>query len=305
MIPPAVFERYAALRRSTDGALGDAALAAELIAGMRPGAEARSVVVDGHVARWRDADEPVLFAALQRIHHGDALWRAAAEARLLVAPLRERPRPGLRAVRAELRAARPRPDGALRVVDWTSLWAGPWASAMLAAGADEVVRIEHPRRRGDGRWDGAKRLLIADAATDAGHAQVARELANADVIVDGHTARVLPQLGFDAAWLERNAPDALVIGLRAYEPPFDDAPGLGEHASAVAGLLREHDVPLPWADPLLGALVLRTAQRWRRDGRRPGRITLSLEAVAASAFRPEQADRPAVAQSSGFGVSPL
>jgi crotonobetainyl-CoA:carnitine CoA-transferase CaiB-like acyl-CoA transferase len=184
------------------------------------------------------------------------------------------------------------------VVDWTPLIAGPSACAALAEAGAEVVRIEHPGRpdglrSGDpALWDrlnGAKRLLLADAATPAGRRAVAEALRWADLVVSGNSLRVLPQLGFTDDWFRERAPRAALFELVAYLPPDEDQPGLGEHAAAVAGLLWSRGArprpPRPWADPLAGALCALLATAWEYARRPAGaRLRVSLEGAAGLAL---------------------
>ncbi len=260
------------------------------------------------VVRWRRPEERDLLEAVlgRPLRRADAAaaWSAAADCRLLVAPVRERPRKEARGAVGSHRRLKPRlalvPSDRrpLGVVDWTSLWAGPWATGRLADDGARTVRIEAPSRR-DGllgsvagrrlweRWNGEKDLLLADARSAAGREAIARAIASSDVLVSAHTPRVLPQLGFDAARLARFAPRLLHVALVAYEPPYEYAPGLGEHGAAVSGLLwggtDQSAVALaPLADPLLGALVLTVVRAWVVGGRPPGiTVRLSLEAAAA------------------------
>jgi hypothetical protein len=107
------------------------------------------------------------------------------------------------------------------------------------------------------------------------------------------TPRALRSLGFDDEWRSDHAPRLLHIELVAFEEPWADAPGLGEHASAEAGLLWGGGTPYPWADPLLGALALLLARVWLAcDCARGGRVRLSLERAASLAFGVE-APQPA------------
>lgn len=220
-------------------------VAAALVEGMVGGPHAELIrCADGWVvARFRAPDERELLdrrlggLVVRAPRH--AVWRVAAECRLLVAPVL---RPG--------RTARPRPVAlpptraasgrAAGIIDWTSLWAGPWASGGLAADGDEVVRIEAPTRP-DGflltkagrvvweRFNGGKRLVRADARDAAGRTRIAAHLASSDLLLDDNTRRVLPQLGFDETWLRKHAPRLSVIALSAYD---------GEHAGLCPGSVR-------------------------------------------------------------------
>jgi hypothetical protein len=260
------------------------------------------------VVRWRNADEEALLAAAAggpiATRSIEQVWFSAQECRLLVAPVLERSR--LTEVGPTLIESGRLPSHSERryrpldIVDWTSLWAGPAATGRLATEGAHIVRIEHPKRRDGylttaaGRrrwrlWNQKKRVLLADAGTTSGNREIALALTQADVLVEGHTPRVLPQLGFDKAWFARHAPHLFTLSLVAYEDPFAVLPGTGEQAAAVAGLLWEERldskvVPRPWADPLLSAWALLVVRAWNVGGRPRGmHIRLSLEAAAASA----------------------
>jgi crotonobetainyl-CoA:carnitine CoA-transferase CaiB-like acyl-CoA transferase len=220
----------------------------------------------------------------------------ARELRLLVAPVR-RPVRGPRRLAVTPGLLDVSSTGPLRVVDWSTLWAGPWAAGRLAADGAEVDRIEHPARR-DGyrlgsrayrRFNLAKRLHLLDLATAEGHRSASWLMESADVVISGHTPRVLPGFGFDDDWLTACGP-RLLVELVAYEPPCQDQPGLGEHGAAMAGLLWRPGRPypaLPWADPLLGAQALLAVGAWCAGGRpRGARVRLTLEGAARLAARP-------------------
>lgn len=270
------------------------------------------------VARWRDEHEPRLLRALVggEATRADTV-AAAREARLLVGAVRRpRPRPLLEAEPAGSHRSLARPRDAdrtgppacavdragfrLRVVDWTVLWAGPWVAQELRRSGADVERVEHPRRR-DGllAWPGGrtwwrrlnhgKRLSLLDARDDADRARLQQSLAGADVLLTSMTPRALRSLGFDDDWRAEHAPHLLHLELVAFDDPWADAPGLGEHASAEAGLLWSRcgapRAPYPWADPLLGGLALLLARAWLASGRARGeRVRLSLERAASLAF---------------------
>ena len=261
---------------------------------------------DGRVvARWRDPDErlvleAMLGASLDAYPRSAEVVACARELRVLLAPVLHQPRPeaivggtGVAPMTDLGVSTRP-----IRIVDWSPLWAGPYATGVIAATGAQVTRIEHPARDGllhtnEGalrwhRWNGMKRLVIIDAATAAGRREVGRILREADLLVCGFTARVLPQLGFDNTWFDTFAPRLIRFEISAYEPPYSDLPGLGEQASAIAGLYANgagepHDI-WPWADPLLGAWIVLVILAALRSRRSPRTVRLSLEAAAARAW---------------------
>ena len=316
-----VLGAYAALRlagaavfaggRGIDTCLGAAELACELTAPGRMRGGSRPELVrcrDGWVVvRWRDAHERALFESL--IHDArpgdrDEIVATARLARLLVAPVEPPPSTpapvaqlgtgSLGGESATVRRRRP------RVVDWSVLWAGPWAAAQLRRSGSAVDRVEHPRRRDglltfpDGRrwWralNGDKRISLLDGRDPRGRRQLEAAIGTADILLTSMTPRALASLGFDEGWRLTRAPHLLHLELVAFEDPWADAPGLGEHAAARAGLLWRDGGPpgelVPWADPLLGASALAISRIWLASRSRPGgRVRLSLERAASLAF---------------------
>ena len=298
----------AGARHGRSVTLGSASLARELTAALRHGGPSRPQLVrcsDGWaVARWRDEHEPRLLRAMvgpEGVSSSAATVAAAREARLLLSAVRAPAPWSARDIGDGGLAEGPRRDRRRpRVVDWTALWAGPWAAQELRRSGALVERIEHPRRR-DGllawpagrswwrRLNAGKRLSLLDARRDGERARLERSLRDADVLITSMTPRALRSLGFDDTWRREHAPRLLHVELVAFEEPWADAPGLGEHAAAEAGLLWAGDdgprTPYPWADPLLGAAALVLAGAWLASDRaRGGRVRLSLERAASLAF---------------------
>jgi CoA-transferase family III len=306
-------------RRGLDGQLRSRQLAAELATAVTLNGGNRPELVrcrDGWVVtRWREDAERDLFQSLV----GDAGTRTRGDvvaegrlARLLIAAV-EPPAAleppialGEGIVRGEHRHRR-RP----RVVDWSVLWAGPWAADQLRRSGAVVQRIEHPRRR-DGllgwpegrrlwwRLNEHKRVSLLDARRACDRERLETAIKGADMLITSMTPRALRSLEFDDGWRESHAPHLLHLELVAFEPPWEDAPGLGEHAAAQAGLLwRGGELPgrpAPWADPLLAATALAVAQIWLAGSNRAGgRVRLSLERAATLAFA--LSERAAGAQS--------
>ena len=301
-----------AARTGRDTTLDRVSLVAELFAPLRLRGATRPEVLrcrDGWaVVRWREPGERELLEAM--VGRSDSrscedVVAAGRLARLLIAPVRPPRRTTLglspwSGIPAGATTASRRPGWRPRIVDWSVLWAGPWATGRLRRSGSLVCRVEHPRRP-DGllgwpegrRWwrtlNERKRLVSLDARRGCDRDRLAREIAGADILVTSMTPRALRGLGFDDAWRREHAPELLHVELVAFEEPWSDAPGLGEHAAAQAGLLwREGSspaAPLPWADPLLGALALTVVQAWLASPAQPsGRVRLSLEAAASLAI---------------------
>jgi CoA transferase family III len=267
------------------------------------------------VARFREDDERALLEALVGPTEDalrDELVAEARVAQLLVAPVRAPDPVPSRWWDDISPPGAPVPAPAVpRIVDWTVLWAGPWATGELRRDGADVMRIEHPRRRdgllrsdaGTTWWDelnGAKRLGLHDARDADGRRDLVSALEAADILFTSMTPRALASLGFDDAWREDRAPGLLHVELVAFDDPWSNLPGLGEHAAAEAGLLwRGDDLPVSpysWPDPLLGAVALLVGRAWLASReRRGGRVRLTLQRAAALAF--SAAQRPSAAVS--------
>lgn len=323
----AVLTAYAALRLAGSGAsaarhgmparLSAKVLVSELLAATALGGPTRPGLVrcrDGWlVTRWRDQGEHDLFRALvgrEGTVEREVAVAQARLARLLVGAVRRPP------AIADLclgegtmgRSSRRDRRRRARVIDWTVLWAGPWAAQQLQCSGAHVQRIEHPRRR-DGllswpegrswwrRLNQGKRVELLDARVRDDRARIDRAVGDADILVTSMTPRALRSLGVDERWRAEHAPGLLHIELVAFDDPWADSPGLGEHAAAEAGLLWRGEArpatPYPWADPILGATALALSRIWLASERRPGgRIRLTLQRAASLPFAMPERSRP-------------
>ncbi|MCC6535480.1 MAG: CoA transferase [Burkholderiales bacterium] len=108
----------------------------------------------------------------------------------------------------------PLPLAGLRVVDFSRLLPGPWASQMLAEFGAEVIKVEppgvgdpsrhnHPRYRDQSVYfnvvNGSKRSLELDLATVAGREVARRLFERADVVFESYRPGVAAKLGVDYA----------------------------------------------------------------------------------------------------------
>src|SRR5512147_1898928 len=116
------------------------------------------------------------------------------------------------------------PLAGIRVIDCSTVLAGPYCTMLLAALGADVVKVEPPEgdaTRGWGPpWVGSaaagtrtaayylavnrnKRSLRLDLKTPAGAEVMRRLLARADVVVENYRVGGFARLGFDDALLER------------------------------------------------------------------------------------------------------
>ncbi len=148
-----------------------------------------------------------------------APWRRLVEdARLLGLPVAgvgevkaQRPDAPLRRIAAGGRLSRQ----PLKVIDLSSLWAGPLAGSMLAAAGADVAKIES-RVRPDTlrvaapeffvRLNGAKREAVVYLDEAAGRQQLTDLIAGADVLITSARPRAFAQLGLQPERLAMRSP---------------------------------------------------------------------------------------------------
>jgi hypothetical protein len=207
----------------------------------------------GLLPAWLGGDavgEPWDFAA------AGALQRPASElifrARLLglpaaaVAPPPSSAPPWLRvAARGEQRTrdgdARP------RVVDLSSLWAGPLCTQLLARAGARVVKVESTGRPDGARFgpsaffdvlNAGKASVGIDFSSEAGREQLRRLILSADIVVESARPRALTQLGIDAAELVAKRAGLTWVSITGYgrREPYAGWVAFGDDAGVAAGL---------------------------------------------------------------------
>lgn len=217
----------------------------------------------------------------------EALAVQAQEWRLPVTPYRRRGTPFEHPIafgddRGE---ASSRPATAPLVVDFTTTWAGPVATLLLAEAGADVVRIEPDCRR-DGLRDGCPAMFAAlndrkrteplDVRVDDDRRRLEELVAGCDLVVDTFSPRVMPNLGLRPADLRRLRPDVVTMSMPAFSSrsPEADWVSYGPGVHAVSGLGDAggtFDAPIAaYPDPLAGmqgavvalAMLLGRASGW-------------------------------------------
>jgi crotonobetainyl-CoA:carnitine CoA-transferase CaiB-like acyl-CoA transferase len=243
--------------------------------------------------------------------------RSLAE-RWLAGPPRRGPAPG----------AGQRPLASTRVLDLTALWAGPYATRLLADLGAEVVKVEGPWRpdgtRGPARaaepapiypegqpgqrpYDRAalfnelnrnKRGIALDLATSRGQALLRDLIAQADVLIESFSPRVLPNWGLDDAALQRLQPRLVVVHMPAFgrDGPYRDGVALGDGLDLMSGVATLTGAPGPpllagvaWPDPMAGAtaaLATLAGLRWRDRAGRGAHVEVAQWEVALQLVAP-------------------
>ncbi|HEY4333835.1 MAG TPA: CoA transferase [Ilumatobacteraceae bacterium] len=165
------------------------------------------------------------------------------------------PPPPRRAVRGE----RALPFAGLKVIDMTGWWAGPSMTGIFAMLGADVIHVEsctHPdgiRLAGGAfftrpRWwelsafflaaNTNKRGLTLDFAKPEGRDLLLQLVADADLVVENFTPRVLE--GFDLGWdvIHAANPRAVMVRMPAFglDGPWRDRPGFAQTMEQVTGL---------------------------------------------------------------------
>lgn len=159
-----------------------------------------------------------------------------------------------------------RPIGRLRVLDLSSLWAGPLCGSVLAALGAEVTKVESSARPDAGRrgspgldrlLNGHKARLSIDLGAPRGRSALVHLIRAADIVVESSRPRALEQLGIVAAeHLAEPGGPAVWVRITAHGPASARV-GFGDDAAVAGGLVVE-DAEGPWfcgdaiADPLSG-----------------------------------------------------
>ncbi len=150
-------------------------------------------------------------------------------------------------------AATTRPGHTWRVVDLSSLWAGPVTARILAEAGARVTKVESSARpdaaRDDPafyRWvhgpgegsDRSARVVRLDFRSPAGRAELAARLDAADVVIEASRPRALQQLGLGPT--DRPAqPGRVWLSITGYgrRAPGRDWVAFGDDAAVAGGLV--------------------------------------------------------------------
>jgi hypothetical protein len=198
--------------------------------------------------------------------------RFVDRARLLgvpAAPLGHPEKPGAPWSEQRISDARPlRALSSLRVVDLSSMWAGPLAAKILAQCGARVVKVESTSRP-----DGARtvptfygtlhpedqEVVTLDFHSPAGREHLGMLLADADVVVESSRPRALEQLGLSCDMVHAR-PGKVWASITGYgrTAPGRDWAAFGDDAAVAAGMVAWEGENLPVfcgdaiADPIAG-----------------------------------------------------
>jgi benzylsuccinate CoA-transferase BbsF subunit len=172
----------------------------------------------------------------------------------------------------------------IRVADLTMMWAGPYATKLLAEMGAEVVKIESPRAWDNIRtlidqpgvadpWNSAfyfneynrgKKSVILDLADERGRDVLLRLVAQCDVVVENYRADVLDKLDLGYDVLRAARPDVILVSMAAFGKTGADRDlvGFGPVIEMMSGLVSltgylDGDEPfktgISYGDPIGGA----------------------------------------------------
>ncbi|MFI4979212.1 MAG: CoA transferase, partial [Nevskiales bacterium] len=136
---------------------------------------------------------------------------------------------------------------ALRVVDLSSLWAGPLCSHLLQRLGAEVIKVESPARPDGARaghpgffdlLNAGKKCVAIDPRGESGQQQLRALIASADIVIEGSRPRGLRQLGIDAEALVRDTPGLTWVAISGHGrgEPQENWVAYGDDAAVAAGL---------------------------------------------------------------------
>ena len=143
-------------------------------------------------------------------------------------------------------------DG-IRVIDFTTMIAGPYATMILADQGADVIKVEAPRRSdhvrrvgyGQRHFSAAfvnnnrnKRSISVDVKTEAGREVMLRLAATADVFVQNFRPGVMARLGIDEPDLRAVRQDIVYVSMSGWgeKGPFAQKPVYDPIIQALSGL---------------------------------------------------------------------
>jgi len=230
---------------------------------------------------------------LDELQEAELVAAEAQAGRLPVTPYRRELRP-VRDEALEFPASpRERSLHGVRVVDLTTLWAGPLATSLLAASGAEVLKID-PSVRRDGfharptlyaELNARKQILDLDLRAPKDRRHFEALVASADLVVDSFSRRVLRNFGYSPDELRRIRPQIGTLSIVAFPAASGERDWLsyGGGVHAVSGLGMANPAaslplaaPVAYPDPLTGMRAFTAALRLLASSGEPPHVEVSL-----------------------------
>jgi len=151
------------------------------------------------------------------------------------------------------------PLAGIRVLDLSTMLAGPYGATLLGDLGADVVKVES-HQGDDSRHLGAeklgertpflalnrnKRAIVLDLATPAAQEVFARLVKTSDALVTNVREPALSRLAIDYESVSRHRPDLIWVGVTAFGPdgPYAGRPGIDFLAQGYAGLIAGNGDP--------------------------------------------------------------
>ncbi|KUH82943.1 MULTISPECIES: CoA transferase [unclassified Mycobacterium] len=151
------------------------------------------------------------------------------------------------------------PFAGLKVFDLSTFWAGAYLTCYLGAFGADVVKVESIQRPDGHRYSGSllrnsdewyeigplwqgtnlnKRDITLDISTDAGRELALRLAADADVVIENFSPRVVEQFGLDYDSLVKINPGVVMVRMPGFglEGPWRDYVGWALNIEQLAGM---------------------------------------------------------------------
>lgn len=190
------------------------------------------------------------------------------------------------------------PFSSLRIVDLTAFWAGPYATSILSDFGADVIKVESIQRpdgmrfagsvRNESLWEwshvfhgtnSGKRDITLRLDHEEGLELLKRLIADADILIENFSARVMPAFGLDEETVRVLNPRLIYVRMPAFglDGPWRDRAGFAmtvEQASGLAWVTGYEDMPLVVrgaCDPLGSAHTVFAIGLALEERRRTGR----------------------------------
>jgi crotonobetainyl-CoA:carnitine CoA-transferase CaiB-like acyl-CoA transferase len=159
----------------------------------------------------------------------------------------------------------------LRILDFTWVLAGPYATRILADFGAEVIKVQSKKTAGGAEsnltgyfshWNRNKRSITLDMSTPEAKEIVLRLARISDVVIENFSTRVMSNWGLDYERLKEVRPDIIMVSMSAMGQvgPWKDFVAFGPALQALSGLTYltsfAQESPLgmgyAYADPIAG-----------------------------------------------------
>jgi crotonobetainyl-CoA:carnitine CoA-transferase CaiB-like acyl-CoA transferase len=135
----------------------------------------------------------------------------------------------------------------IRILDFTRVLAGPYATRLLADFGAEVIKVQQPgvpereddfARKYDTTWNRNKRGITLNMSKPEGIGLAKRLVAICDAVVENFTPRVMENWGLDYPNLKKIKPDIILVSMSAMgqQSPDRDYTGYAPTVHALSGL---------------------------------------------------------------------